>query len=53
MLSIAVVAALALAIGGSLLMARRRDRTRGVLMLVAGLVLMGNVLIWVIPVRPQ
>jgi len=44
-LSVAMLAALALAIGGGYLIAGRRDRRRGILMLIAAIVLVGNVLI--------
>ena len=44
MLSIAVLAMFALVWGG--IRQLRSDRTRGVLMLVAALVLLGNLLIW-------
>ncbi|MDQ3140462.1 MAG: hypothetical protein M3Q15_07025 [Pseudomonadota bacterium] len=43
--SVAVIAAVLLAAGGIKLIAARCDRTKGVLMLIAGLVLLGNVLI--------
>lgn len=49
LLSIAVLAIFALALGGVWLIAKRRDRTRGVLMVLAALVLLGNVLIWAWP----
>ena len=45
-LSLAVIAAFALAGGGAYLLVRRRERRQGVLMLVAALVLFANVLIW-------
>jgi len=44
-LSVAMIAAFALAVGGILLIRRGRDRTKGALMIVAALVLVGNVLI--------
>jgi hypothetical protein len=47
-LSIAMLAVFALVGGGVWMLAKRRDRTKGVLMLVAALVLLGNVLIWTI-----
>jgi hypothetical protein len=50
-LSIAMIAAFALIWGGAWLIAKQRDRTRGILMLVAAAVLIGNVLIWVVPIR--
>jgi hypothetical protein len=46
LLSIMMIAAFALAGGGAWQVATRRDRTKGALMLVAALVLLGNVLIW-------
>lgn len=49
-LSIAVLAALALVAGGGWLIAKRRERTRGVLMIVAAAVLLANVAIWSVPV---
>ncbi len=45
-LSIAMIAAFVLIAGGIKLMLGRNDRKRGVLMIVAALVLIGNVLIW-------
>jgi len=45
-LSLAVLAAVALAAGGVWLIARRSNRKQGVLMLVAAAVLIANVLIW-------
>lgn len=45
LLSIMMIAAFALAGGGGWLIARGRDRKKGALMLVAALVLLGNVLI--------
>jgi LPXTG-motif cell wall-anchored protein len=44
-LSIAMLAAFALAGGGGWLIFKRRDLKRGVLMLIAAVVLLGNVLI--------
>jgi high-affinity Fe2+/Pb2+ permease len=49
-LSIAMLAAFALVWGGIWLIAKRRDRKRGILMLVAAAVLVGNVLVWVVPI---
>ena len=49
-LSLAMIAVFALAAGGVFLWAKRRDRKRGALMLVAALVILGNVLIWAVPV---
>ena len=48
LLSVAMLAAFALAGGGVWMIAQRRDVRKGVLMLVASLVLFGNVLIWTI-----
>lgn len=45
-LSIAVLAAFALAGGGAWLLIKRNERKQGVLMLIAAAVLFGNVLIW-------
>lgn len=47
MMSLAVLAVLALAWGGVLTL-RRGERLRGVLMLVCALVILGNVLIWAV-----
>ena len=44
-LSLAMLAVFALAAGGAWMIARRRDRRRGMLMLVMAAVLLGNVLI--------
>ncbi|WP_165799697.1 hypothetical protein [Sphingomonas oleivorans] len=49
-LSIAMIAALALALGGGRLIATAQDRRRGVLMLVAAAVIVFNVVIWAMPV---
>lgn len=43
--SVAMIAAFALVAGGVLLIRRGRERTKGVLMIVAALVLVGNVVI--------
>ena len=48
LLSIAMLAAFALAGGGVWMIAKRRDARKGVLMLIASLVLLGNVLVWTI-----
>ena len=48
-LSIAMIAAFALAIGGGWLIVKKRDRQRGLLMLGVALVLIANVLIWTWP----
>jgi hypothetical protein len=45
-LSILMLAAFALAAGGIHLLVKRRDRKKGILMLVAALVALGNVLVW-------
>ncbi|MET1110419.1 MAG: hypothetical protein ABWX67_02720 [Allosphingosinicella sp.] len=47
-LSLAVIASFALAGGGIYLLAKRRDRKRGLLMLIAAAVLFANVLIWTV-----
>ena len=47
-LSLAMLAAFALAWGGVWLIANTRERKKGVLMIVAALVLVGNVLVWTI-----
>ena len=49
-LSIAMLTVFALAGGGAWLIAKRRDRKRGVLMLVAAAVIAGNVAIWTMPI---
>jgi hypothetical protein len=49
LLSIAVIAVFLLGAGGMWLVAKRRDMKKGILMLVAALVLLGNVLIWTLP----
>jgi hypothetical protein len=46
--ALAMLAAFALAGGGLYLLAKRRDRTRAVLMLVMAAVLVGNVAIWTV-----
>ena len=45
-LSILMVGAFLLALGGIHLLVKRKDRKKGVLMLVAAAVAMGNVLVW-------
>jgi hypothetical protein len=45
--ALAMLGAVACLIGGGYLIVSRRDRTKGVLMLVMAAVLIGNVLIWV------
>jgi len=49
LLSISMLAVFALVAGGGWMIAKRRNRKQGVLMLVAALVLLGNVLIWAWP----
>jgi RsiW-degrading membrane proteinase PrsW (M82 family) len=46
LLSIMVICAFALGAGGLWLIVRRRDFRKGPLMLLAGAVLLGNVLVW-------
>lgn len=48
-LSLAMLAAIALVLGGVRVIRRHGQRSRGVLMLVAAAVLVGNVLIWAWP----
>ena len=48
-LSIAMIAAFVLLIAGFKLARKPTDRKRGMLMIVAGLVMIGNVLIWAWP----
>jgi hypothetical protein len=50
LLSIMVIAAFALAGGGLYMLTKGRDTKKGVLMLVAALVVLGNVVIWTAPV---
>ena len=45
-MALAMIAAFLLAIGGVRLTMRKDDRKRGMLMIVAAAVLVGNVLIW-------
>ena len=49
MLSITMLVIAALAWGGIVLLKRGADRRRGILMLVAAAVLLGNVLLWTVP----
>jgi hypothetical protein len=44
-LSVLMIAGFALAAGGVTMLAKRRDRTKGILMIVCALVLWGNVAI--------
>jgi len=46
MSAIAMVAVVALVAGGIWMIVKRRDRTRGVLMIVCAAVVLGNILIW-------
>lgn len=48
-LSILMIAAFALAAGGIHLLVRRKDRKKGMLMLAAAAVALGNVLVWTLP----
>ena len=48
-LSLGMLAAFALVLGGGWLLVRRRDRKRAVLMLIAAAVLLANVLLWAWP----
>lgn len=50
LLSIAMLAVFALCVGGGWILAKRPEKKQGVLMLVAGFVLLANVLIWAWPV---
>ncbi len=45
-MAVAIIAAFLLAIGGIRLALRREERGRGLLMLAAAAVIVGNVLIW-------
>ena len=45
-MTVAMLAAFALLVGGVRLAARKADRQRGLLMIAAAAVLVGNVLIW-------
>jgi len=49
-LSIAMLAVFLLAGGGAWMVAKRRDIKRGILMIVAALVIAANVAIWTIPI---
>lgn len=48
-LSVAVIAAFALAIGGTYLLLKRKERKQGLLMLLCAAVFFVNVLIWTLP----
>ncbi len=47
-LSVLMVAAFALTAGGAWLVLKRRDRRKGALMIVAAIVMLGNVLVWTV-----
>lgn len=47
-LSLAVIASFALVGGGIYLLAKRKERRQGILMLIAAAVLFANVLIWTV-----
>ncbi len=47
--AIAIVAIFALGAGGSWMITGRKDRQRGVLMIICALVILGNVLLWTLP----
>lgn len=49
LLSLAVLAVFALVYGGVRLILGRKERGKGVLMLVAALVILGNLLLWSLP----
>jgi hypothetical protein len=46
LMSVLMIAAFLLGAGGIWLVAKRRDLRKGVLMLLAALVMLGNVLVW-------
>jgi len=50
LLSVAMIAVFALGAGGAWLIVKRRETKRGVLMMVAAMVILGNILIWTVPV---
>lgn len=47
-MGLAMIAAFALATGGTILIVRRKEGKKGLLMIVAALVLVANVAIWTI-----
>jgi len=51
LLSISMFGVFALVFGGVWTIIRRREKKQGILMLAAAAVLLGNVLIWVWPMR--
>ena len=48
-LSLLMLGGLLMSAGGIWLLVKRRDRTRALLMLAVGLVMFGNVAIWMVP----
>lgn len=52
LMSLAVLAMFALVWGGLRLILRGRDRLKGALMLIAALVIFGNLLVWAWPLPP-
>jgi len=48
-LSLLMLAGLALLGGGTYLLVKNRDRKQALLMLAAGVVMLGNVAIWAVP----
>jgi hypothetical protein len=50
-LSLLMLAGLALLGGAAYLLVGKRDRKRALLMIAAGVVLLGNVAIWAVPIR--
>ena len=48
LLSLVMLAAFALALGGIWLIVKQGDRKKGLLMLLAALVFVGNVLVWTV-----
>ena len=51
LLSLCMLAVFALVLGGGWMIFKRHEKKQGVLMLIAALVLLGNVLIWAWPVH--
>ena len=51
LLSISMLAVFALGAGGGWMILKRREKKQGVLMVIAALVLLGNVLIWAWPIH--
>ena len=47
-LSLLMLAGFALAAGGAYTLAKLKDRKRGILMIIAALVMWGNVLVWTV-----